>query len=105
MLSFSIEERRQEIGIRMALGAQPGNVLLLVIGQGLRLAIIGVVLGLAGAWGLTRLMSNLLFGVSPTDPITFAGIGVLLLLVALLACWLPARRATRIDPLEALRCE
>jgi predicted permease len=105
MLSFSIEERRQEIGIRMALGAQPGNVLLLVIGQGLRLAVIGVVLGLAGAWGLTRLMSNLLFGVSPTDPITFAGIGVLLLLVALLACWLPARRATRIDPLEALRCE
>jgi ABC-type antimicrobial peptide transport system permease subunit len=105
MLSYSVAERRQEIGIRMALGAQPANVLLLVIGQGFRITIFGIVIGLAGAWALTRLMSNLLYGISPTDPITFAVIGFLLLLVALLACWIPARRATRVDPLEALRCE
>ena len=105
MLSYSVAERRQEIGIRMALGAQSANVLLLVIGQGFRITIFGIAIGLAGAWALTRLMSNLLYGVSPTDPITFAVIGFLLLLVALLACWIPARRATRVDPLEALRCE
>jgi ABC-type antimicrobial peptide transport system permease subunit len=105
MLSYSVAERRQEIGIRMALGAQPGNVLLLVIAQGLRLTIIGIAIGLAGAWGLTRLMSNLLYGVRPTDPITFGVVGLLLLLVALFACLIPARRATRVDPLEALRCD
>jgi len=105
MLSYSVAERRQEIGIRMALGAQPGNVLLLVIAQGLRLTIVGIVIGLAGAWGLTRLMDNLLYGVRPTDPITFAVVGLLLLLVALVACLIPARRATRVDPLEALRCD
>jgi predicted lysophospholipase L1 biosynthesis ABC-type transport system permease subunit len=105
MLAYLVAERRREIGIRMALGAQPGNVLRLVIGQGLRLALIGVIVGLLGAWGLTRFMQTLLFGVNPTDPGTFAAIGVLLLFVALMACWLPARRATKVDPLVALRYE
>jgi predicted permease len=105
MLAYSVAERRQEIGIRMALGAEPANVLLLVVSEGLRLALFGIVIGLAGAWGMTRLMSSLLFDVSPTDPITFGIVGLLLLLVALLACWIPARRATRVDPLEALRCD
>ena len=105
MLSYSVAERRQEIGIRMALGAQPVRVLLLVLAQGLRLTIVGIVIGLIGAWGLTRLMDNLLYGVRPTDPITFGVVGLLLLLVALLACLIPARRATRVDPLEALRCD
>lgn len=105
MLAYLVAERRQEIGIRMALGAQPGNVLRLVIGQGLKLAMIGVAVGLLGAWGLTRFMQTLLFGVKPTDPGTFAAIALVLLLVALLACWIPARRATKVDPLVALRCE
>ncbi len=105
MLAYLVAERRQEIGIRMALGAQPGNVLRLVIGQGLKLAVIGVAVGLLGAWGLTRFMQTLLFGVKPTDPGTFATIALLLLLVALIACWIPARRATKVDPLVALRYE
>jgi len=105
MLAYLVAERRQEIGIRMALGAQAGNVLRLVIGQGLKLALLGVAVGLLGAWGLTRFMQTLLFGVTPTDPGTFAVIGLLLLLVALMACWVPARRATKVDPLVALRYE
>ncbi len=105
MLAYLVAERRQEIGIRMALGAQPGNVLRLVIGQGLKLVVLGVVVGLIGAWALTRFMQSLLFGVTPTDPGTFAAISLLLLLVALMACWVPARRATKVDPLVALRYE
>jgi putative ABC transport system permease protein len=105
MLAYLVVERRQEIGIRMALGAQPRNVLRLVIGQGLKLALIGVAVGLLGAWGLTRFMQTMLFGVDPTDPGTFAAIALLLLLVALMACWIPARRATKVDPLVALRYE
>jgi predicted permease len=105
MLSYSVAERKQELGIRMALGAEPRNVLLLVIRQGLKLASIGVVVGLTAAWVLTRLMSSLLFEVNPHDAWTYLGIGLLLLLVALLACWIPARRATKVDPLIALRCE
>jgi putative ABC transport system permease protein len=105
MLSYSVEQRSQEIGIRMALGAQGRDVLRMVVGQGMKLAGLGIAIGLAAAFGLSRLLTALLFGVKPNDPLTFVSIGLLLALVALLACWLPARRATRIDPLVALRYE
>ncbi len=105
VIACAVAQRTREIGIRMALGAQRGDVLRLVIRQGLRLAVIGASLGLLAAWGVTRLMKNLLFSVSATDPLTFGALAGLLILVALLACWLPARRATQVDPMIALRCE
>jgi putative ABC transport system permease protein len=89
----------------MALGAQKADVIKLVIGQGVRLTLIGITLGLLAALAVTRLMKSLLFGVSATDPLTFVGVAGLLLIVTLLACWLPARRATQVDPLVALRHE
>jgi putative ABC transport system permease protein len=105
VISYAIAQRTHELGLRMALGAQTRDVMALVMGQGAKLAVGGVAIGLAGAWGLTRLMSTLLFGVSATDPLTFALIALLLIVVALTACFVPARRATRVDPMVALRYE
>jgi putative ABC transport system permease protein len=105
VLTYAVSQRMQEIGIRMALGAQRRDVLGMVLRQGMALVALGIVVGLAGAVALGRAMRSLVFNVSPTDPPTFTVISVLLCMVTLLACWLPARRATRVDPMEALRYE
>ncbi|HMV82589.1 MAG TPA: ABC transporter permease [Blastocatellia bacterium] len=105
VLAFSVAQRTREIGIRMALGAQGRDVLRLVVGQGIKLVALGAALGLAGAFAATRVLKSLLYGISPTDPPTFISVPLVLLTVALLACWIPARRATKVEPMIALRCE
>ena len=105
VMSFTVGQRVQEIGVRMALGAQPSTMLALILGRGARLALIGIAGGVLGALALTRFLSSLLFGVAPQDPFTFAGVALLLFGVALAACYVPARRAMRVDPMVALRYE
>ena len=105
LMTYSVQQRTQEIGIRLALGAGPGSVRQMVVVQGMRLALIGVAAGIAAALALTSLLSTFLFGVKEKDPAVFITVAIVLSLVSLLAVWLPARRATRIDPLIALRYE
>jgi putative ABC transport system permease protein len=105
VMSYSVEERRQEIGVRMALGAESGKVLRMVLGQGVIVAAIGLVAGVAGAFALTRLLSSLLFDIAPRDTATFVAAPAVLAAVAIAACWIPAWRATRVDPAIVLRDE
>ena len=105
MVSYDVSQRTNEIGIRVAMGAGSGDVLKLVLGEGARLAALGIAIGLAASLALTRLMTGMLYGVAPTDAYTFAGMAVLLGLVALAASYLPSRRALAVDPLTALRHE
>jgi ABC-type antimicrobial peptide transport system permease subunit len=105
LMAYSVQQRTQELGIRIALGAAPGDVRNAIVVQGMRLALAGVAIGEAAAFGLTRFLANFLFGVKTWDPVVFTTVPVLLSAVALLAVWLPALRATRIDPVTALRCE
>ena len=105
VLSYGVSQRTQEFGVRMALGAEPRDVRAMMLRQGLALALWGIVLGVIGAFGITRIIGSLLYNVTPTDPVAFGGVATLMLLIAAIAAYLPARRATEVDPLTALRAE
>jgi putative ABC transport system permease protein len=105
VMAYGVSQRTHEIGLRIALGARGGDVMKMVVKQGMALAMIGVAIGLCTSYALTRLMKTLLFDVSATDPLTFTVIALLLAIVALTACWIPARRAAKVDPMVALRCD
>jgi putative ABC transport system permease protein len=105
VMSYMTGRRTGEMGIRMALGAQPRDVVRMILGEGILLATIGIVVGTAGAIALTRFLASMLFEIKPTDPATFVGVAMLLLIVSLAACYIPARRAMRVDPVTALKCE
>jgi ABC-type antimicrobial peptide transport system permease subunit len=105
VMSYAVTQRRQELGIRMALGAHSGNILSLVLKRGMKLTLIGLALGLIGAVASTRLLRDMLFGIKPFDPLTFAAMTLLLVCISLVACFLPARRATKVDPMNVLRNE
>jgi putative ABC transport system permease protein len=105
VLASLVRQRTAEIGVRMALGADPAGIFQLIVGQGLQLSLVGIALGLLAAFGLTRAMTSMLVGVRPIDPLTFAGMALLFLLIAAIASWLPARRAASLDPSTALREE
>ena len=105
VMAYAVSERRREIGIRVAFGARRADVMRLVVGEGALLVALAIALGLAGAWVATRLIAKQLYGVAPNDPLTFAGATALLAAVALAACWIPARRAARVDPMVAMRNE
>jgi putative ABC transport system permease protein len=105
VMAYSVSRRTREIGVRIALGARSQDVLTMILNQGMRTIVVGIVIGLAGSLVLTRTLSSLLFGVTATDPVTFAAVIALLIATALLACYIPARRATKVDPMVALRYE
>jgi ABC-type antimicrobial peptide transport system permease subunit len=105
VISFAVSQRTREIGVRMALGAKPPDILRFIVGQGVGLSVVGTILGILGALGATRYLASLLYGVRPVDPFTFVIVAVLLGLVALVACYIPARRASHVDPMVALRYE
>jgi len=105
VIAYRVAQRTREIGVRIAIGARPGKIYGLILSQGLRITLLGVGIGLVASLGLTRLLASFLFGVSPEDPLTFAGTGLLWVCVAVVACYVPARRAASIDPVKALRYE
>jgi putative ABC transport system permease protein len=105
LISYLVGQRTHEIGVRMALGARRWDVLNLILSQGAKLTVVGIVIGVGASLGLTKLMARMLYGVSSSDPLTFIGVAILLSLVALAACYIPTRRAMRVDPMVALRCE